>query len=69
MENVRSTSVSGRRAGLAGFEPATHGPGNRLRSSFIPPNAYFYVVSELALTHHVMKMDCHKLSDKLSELP
>ena len=57
-----------RRAGLAGFEPATHGPGNRLSSSVILRNADFYAVSALSLLHHITKIDCHKLSNRLSAL-
>src|ERR671910_2721544 len=56
-----------RRAGLAGFEPATHGPGNRLSSSVILRNADFYAVSALSLLHHITKIDCHKLSNRLSD--
>src|SRR5215211_923670 len=60
---------SGQEASLAGFEPATHGPGNRLRSSAVSKKARFYAVSELPLADHIMTIDCHKLSDRLSAYP
>src|SRR5918995_1832252 len=55
-------------AGLAGFEPATHGPGNRCRSSVNPRNAYFYAISAPSLLHNTTTIDCHKLSDRLPGL-
>ena len=56
-------------AGLAGFEPATHGPGNRCCYSPIPEKAYFYAVSDPSLLHDSTTIDCHKLSDRLSVCP
>src|SRR5215218_3945865 len=64
---LKKPAVTGEiKAGLAGFEPATHGPGNRLRSSAISRNSYFYAVSVPYLPQHTTTIDCHKLSDKLS---
>jgi hypothetical protein len=55
-------------AGLAGFEPATHGPGNRPRASAVARNAYFYAVFASHLPYLTTTINCHKLSDRLSAL-
>src|SRR5918995_4503464 len=55
-----------RRAGLAGFEPATHGPGNRCHSPVDLSNPCLYAVSASSLVYSTTSIDCHRLSDKLS---
>jgi hypothetical protein len=51
-----------REAGLAGFEPATHGPGNRPRESAIARNADFYAVFASHLPYDTTTINCHRLS-------
>jgi hypothetical protein len=63
---ARKAEDSGSTAGLAGFEPATHGPGNRCHSSVIPSNPCLYAVSAASLVYITTTIDCHRLSDKLS---
>jgi hypothetical protein len=53
-------------AGLAGFEPATHGPGNRCDESMISTIPYFYAVYPSSLVHNTTQIGCHKLSIQLS---
>jgi hypothetical protein len=46
------------KAGLAGFEPATHGPGNRPRASAVAKNADFYAVFASQLPYHTTTINC-----------
>src|SRR5829696_8450408 len=55
-----------REAGLSGFEPATHGPRNRLRSPIILRIAHLYAVSVPSLREDTTAIDCHTLSNTLS---